>query len=289
MKERILGALLLVLIFVPLLLLGDWLLALGLCAMSIVGEFEFARAMAAKGHVLFFIPQCVLTVLWYAALYLWKPVLPETGRVLGAYAGTAVVFLIWCIGSLILFMILAVLGYPKRTLTETACSFLSLLYVAGLLSFVWLLREREAGLWLVGYLFAAAWGSDIFAYFAGRLFGRRKLAPELSPKKTVAGAVGGLLGGVILCLACGWAFSRFGTAADTGLPLSRILWVSAAAGAVGALLGMTGDLFASSVKRQTGVKDFGKLIPGHGGILDRFDSILMAAPAVWLVLALFMK
>ena len=110
----------------------------------------------------------------------------------------------------------------------------------------------------------AAWGADTCALFAGMFFGRHKLAPVVSPKKTVEGAVGGVIGGAVLVL----------IAALIGLPL----WAAVVLGAVGAMLGEIGDLSFSIIKRQTGIKDYGHIFPGHGGVLDRFDSVIFVAP-----------
>ena len=139
-------------------------------------------------------------------------------------------------------------------------------YVAGLLSAVLIMREF-LGLYYVWFIFIAAWGCDTGAYFAGRAFGKRKLAPKLSPKKTVAGAIGGTLTAAILCVVYALIFGD----GSTWLPYAIF-------GIIGAILGQAGDLSASALKRHVGLKDFGQIIPGHGGVLDRFDSIQFVAP-----------
>lgn len=126
----------------------------------------------------------------------------------------------------------------------------------------------------------AAWGSDTFALFAGMAFGRHKLAPVISPKKTVEGSIGGVAGAVVLLIVYGIAVNA---AAHAGL--SVLLCI--AVGVFGAVLGQIGDLSFSIVKRKSGIKDYGKLFPGHGGVLDRFDSVIFVAPAVELLLHLF--
>lgn len=129
-----------------------------------------------------------------------------------------------------------------------------------------------------------AWGADIFAYFAGYFFGKHKLAPTLSPKKTKEGAVGGVLGSVALTwlLFVGYASIKpmlEGTTAVYAIN-GRQLAMLAVLAVFGSVLGMIGDLFASAVKRQTGIKDYGNIMPGHGGVLDRFDSVLLVSPFV---------
>ena len=123
----------------------------------------------------------------------------------------------------------------------------------------------------------AAWGSDTCALFAGILFGKHKLAPVVSPKKTVEGAVGGVVGATVIMLAVVAVFNRF-------TPVDIPFFAAAVLGAVGAVIGQLGDLTFSVIKRQTGIKDYGHIFPGHGGVLDRFDSVIFVAPVVELVL-----
>ena len=135
----------------------------------------------------------------------------------------------------------------------------------------------------------AAWGSDTFALFAGMLFGKHKLAPVVSPNKTVEGAIGGVIGSVVIGLLATIIYSalsgRF--ASLTVAVTARHYIIIAAMGAVASVLGILGDLFASAVKRQVGIKDYGTIFPGHGGILDRFDSVMFIAPLVSIVVRYF--
>ena len=137
-----------------------------------------------------------------------------------------------------------------------------------------------------------AWGGDTCAYFAGRAFGKHKLAPVVSPNKTVEGAIGGVIGSVVIGLLATIIYSalsgRF--ASLTVAVTARHYIIIAAMGAVASVLGILGDLFASAVKRQVGIKDYGTIFPGHGGILDRFDSVMFIAPFVTMVItAVFYK
>lgn len=134
-----------------------------------------------------------------------------------------------------------------------------------------------------------AWGGDTSAYFAGRAFGKHKLAPVVSPNKTVEGAIGGVLGGIVLGLVATLLYS-IPTGRLTTLTVSvtvRHYLIIVAVGAVASVLGILGDLFASAVKRQAGIKDYGTIFPGHGGILDRFDSVMFIAPFVSIVVRYF--
>ena len=132
-----------------------------------------------------------------------------------------------------------------------------------------------------------AWGGDTCAYFAGRAFGKHKLCPVVSPKKTVEGAIGGVLGtmvfGVAATLIYSAAADRMEIFTQSNIGVSMFV-VIALLGIVAAVLGIYGDLFASVVKRQCGIKDYGIIFPGHGGILDRFDSVMFIAPFVTMVI-----
>ena len=132
-----------------------------------------------------------------------------------------------------------------------------------------------------------AWGGDTCAYFAGRAFGKHKLCPVVSPKKTVEGAIGGVLGtmvfGVIITLVYSVAANRMEAFTRSNIGVSMYVIITLL-GCVAAVLGIYGDLFASVVKRQCGIKDYGTIFPGHGGILDRFDSVMFIAPFVTMVI-----
>ena len=117
----------------------------------------------------------------------------------------------------------------------------------------------------------AAWGADTCALFAGMLFGKHKLAPVVSPKKTIEGAVGGVVGGAVLVLIAALIMNAL-------MGLEMPVWAALVLGAAGAVLGEVGDLSFSIIKRQTSIKDYGHIFPGHGGVLDRFDSVLFVAP-----------
>jgi len=153
-----------------------------------------------------------------------------------------------------------------------------------------LLPKAEYGFdatYFVILILAYAWGGDTCAYFAGRAFGKRKLAPKVSPKKTVAGAVGGVFGSMVIGLLVTIIYVQL-VGRFLGFERVRMTYyvLVCAMGAVASVLGIIGDLFASAVKRQCGIKDFGTIFPGHGGILDRFDSVLLVAPFVTFIVTM---
>ena len=131
--------------------------------------------------------------------------------------------------------------------------------------------DLRIGQFIVLLPLLAAWGADTCALFTGMAFGQHKLAPVVSPKKTVEGAVGGVVGGALLVLLASVLLNIF-------LDLDMPIWTAVLLGGAGAVLGEIGDLSFSVIKRQTGIKDYGHIFPGHGGVLDRFDSVLFVAP-----------
>jgi phosphatidate cytidylyltransferase len=181
-------------------------------------------------------------------------------------------------------LVSAILRRERQPLANVGVTFLGVIYVGWLFSYLIFLRsipgtvdvpvpfinlpDMARGAWLVLYVIAVTWSTDTGAYFAGVRFGKRKLAPTLSPNKTIEGAIGGLIAATAMSLAWG---------AWIGLPLWHCLVLGPVLGA----LGQVGDLCESALKRDLGIKDFGALLPGHGGILDRFDSLLFTAPVAY--------
>ncbi len=141
------------------------------------------------------------------------------------------------------------------------------------------LRQMNYGMTWVLFVFFAIWATDTGAYFVGRAFGGRKLMPEISPKKTVSGAVGGVFLAIVVTTLFGCLSVTHGV---------QLWWQFAVVGAVISIFGQIGDLIESALKRNYAVKDSGWILPGHGGILDRFDSLLLAAPIAYhLIIWLF--
>ena len=176
--------------------------------------------------------------------------------------------------SFMMFMFVYVFTYPKFKADQVMPAFFGVVYVAVMLSFIYLTRNLPDGKFLVWLIFLCSWGCDTCAYCVGMLIGKHKMAPVLSPKKSIEGAVGGVVGAAAL----GAIY-----AAVTHGPVVEYAVICA----VGALISMVGDLAASAIKRNRGIKDYGKLIPGHGGILDRFDSVIFTAPVIY-YLSMFM-
>ena len=186
------------------------------------------------------------------------------------------------IASLMVMMALYVFTFPKYKTEEITGAFFGVCYVPVMLSFLYQTRVMSDGAYLVWLILISSWGCDTCAYCSGMLLGRHKLAPVLSPKKSIEGAVGGALGAALL---------GFVYAALFGARMSEFQNPQAScaiACAIAAVISQIGDLAASAIKRNHGIKDYGKLIPGHGGILDRFDSMIFTAPAIYFALT-FLK
>ena len=253
MGKRILTGVIGIPVLLGLLYLGGvpWLIFIA--ALIAIASFEMARIAKNMNY------QLALWAIWLSEAVMIGAVFFENEH--WASLGLAVGFL------LIIFQ--GVFAYPRVSLEEMALSFMTIIYVGWSMCHL-IILEQQSVILLV-YLFLAIWGSDSGAYFAGRFFGKHKLAPHLSPKKTKEGSAGGILCAVALVV----GYSVYlGEGAMFTLPLSIVF------GGVISIIGQIGDLAESMIKRFAQVKDSGNILPGHGGILDRFDSIIMAAPFV---------
>jgi len=226
---------------------------------SVVGMSECYKALGAK-HIALNALSYVMLVCYYLLL----------GR-----ADDNIFIMLF--GMFIIFnLILFTLRHEKISPQNVMVNIFGFFYVGILLSNVFLVRAHEFGAYFVWLIFISAWACDTFAYFSGMLMGKRKLAPKLSPKKTVEGAIGGTIGAALV----GGLFGYF-MSIETEL---NLIVLSAAIGFFGAIFAQFGDLSASAIKRHMGIKDYGNLIPGHGGILDRFDSVIFTAPVIYVVM-----
>jgi phosphatidate cytidylyltransferase len=189
--------------------------------------------------------------------------------------------------TLILFAVAAFKTSLERVLWETSAGVLMLIYVAYPLTLIPKIYNEENGIALLLFLFLCVWSGDIAALYIGKRYGKRKFAPHLSPNKTWAGAIASLVASVIFGMAIvllGDWFSQQGSS-FTSLHTSDPWWVFVLLAIGLNAAAQFGDLLESALKRGAGIKDSGTLLPGHGGVLDRIDALLMAAPVLWLVIA----
>ena len=195
--------------------------------------------------------------------------------VLAAYFGKSDIVLAGLIGSLLVAVAVALQGYStfEDVFRYLCCSGFASIYISLCMAHVALIRYLPQGPFWLTLLVAVVAGSDTGAYYAGRAFGRRKLFPQISPKKTVAGSVGGLIAG----LATAGVLNLF-------FPRTANLFILLGAAALLVIVGIAGDLTESMIKRSVGVKDSGTILFGHGGLLDRIDSLLLTGPVLFYLL-----
>ncbi len=270
MKQRVLSAVIALPVVIGAIYFGGiYLLSLvGLAAC--VGIFEFNRAFG----------------------YREKKLLPAM-TMLGAVIYTVLIYSnehekAQAVFGLVLMTEFAVyvLLYPRLELKQVFANIVGFIYIPYMLLHALLIRQELAhGKILIWLVIMIAFGSDSFAYFTGVSLGRHKLAPILSPKKTIEGAVGGIFGSMLICVGYGMFMEWQGYLKLTGVAYLCLMIL----GILGSLFSQIGDLVGSAIKRETGIKDFGNLIPGHGGILDRLDSILFVAPFVYYFMQLIYR
>lgn len=253
-KTRLISGIVLVIIALATIISGSWILFFTLLAVSLIGMRELYKVMKVSDeHV------TVLEFVGYLGAVLYYIAMKAD---FGNYGTMAIII------SMILILFVYVFGYPKYHAEQVMAAFFGVVYVAVMLSFIYLTRSLPDGKFLVWLIFLCSWGCDTCAYCVGMLIGKHKMAPVLSPKKSIEGAVGGVAGAALLGVI--YAAATQGKMAEYALIC-----------AVGALISMVGDLAASAIKRNQNIKDYGKLIPGHGGILDRFDSVIITAPVIY--------
>lgn len=238
---------------------------------------------------------CVLAVyeMLHATGYVHNPVLLLLSMAFAAFVPFSkmeacapyftLVLIVYLAGMLaVLFVKHSTVKFQELTVSFTA----ALLLPYGLSSLVFVRDlQPEIGLYPILMVFVFAWISDAGAYFIGLLFGRHKLAPTISPKKTIEGALGGVFFCILFTVAFTYVYADLVT--KSGIQLTVHLGTMIVLSLLGSIVGILGDLSMSIIKRQTGIKDFGHLMPGHGGILDRFDSILFIAPFLYVAIQMF--
>ena len=262
---RFFSGIVLITILAFVLYTGGTILFLLCAILSILGLVELFQVFKLEKSGLALIAY-ILTVFYYMMLLLYR----SSG------------ILLFLIALLLLLLMFYVLSFPKYNIKQVSMIFFGIIYVAVTLSFVYLIRTRNNyGKYFVWLIFISSWGSDTFAYCTGMLFGKHKFSKNLSPNKTVEGVVGGILGASLLGALYTYIIF-YKVAKDISFSCLQV----AIACAIGAIISMLGDLAASAIKRDFNVKDYGNIIPGHGGILDRFDSVIFTAPALYFILSI---
>jgi len=247
---------------VPLLAVvfwGGYPLMAAVCFVAVVGLKEFYHGFEAMGvKASYAVGAVSIAALYGIDLF--------TGRE-GITVGNFRWYLLWVFG-VILASLLYLFKIDERKLEDGMATLVGIFYVV-FFSYHVVLIDQSRWPRMVWLVLITAFATDIMAYFSGYFFGKHKLCPKISPKKTVEGSVGGTLGSIICCGLFGY------------FVLPDLLIHCLVIGVLGGVISQFGDLTASIFKRKMGIKDYGHLIPGHGGILDRFDSVLFTAPLVY--------
>ena len=180
-------------------------------------------------------------------------------------------------------LIVFVVRFPRYKTDQVTMALFGMIYTVIMLSYIYRIREMESGAYLVWLIILCSWGCDTFAYLVGMTIGKHKLAPVLSPKKSIEGSIGGVVASIILGVVYTYIFREHFTMFN-----NPMLCVGIICG-VTSIISQLGDLAASGIKRNYDIKDYGKLIPGHGGVLDRFDSVIFTSPVIFFFIINMMR
>ena len=268
MKTRVLTAIVMVAVMVPFFVFSDTVMfpiLMGL--LGVIGIYEMQGCIGSKKQRF----PVFMSVLTGAGM-------PFLARYYNGDGLFGFIFLT-AFALIALTFVVSVFSGDEFTVDIAALSASSAIYISfGFTSLV-LLRDLEYGVYIFLFPFVISWMTDTFAYFSGMLFGKHKLIPAVSPKKTVEGAVGGTVCAVLITLLYGVIAGKISSSEPQYLSIAIIATVVS-------ILSQCGDLVMSLIKRKYGIKDYGKIFPGHGGVLDRFDSIIMTAPFIYFITTL---
>ncbi|MBR1815780.1 MAG: phosphatidate cytidylyltransferase [Lachnospiraceae bacterium] len=265
-KQRLLSGIVLVVLMVVILYFGGYVTGAAMLLLSLGGIFELLRIYKLHNTLL----GCagyVVAVAYYILLF----------------TNLREYILFMFIIAILVILGIYVFAYPKYTDKDIMAVIFSFFYVAFMLSYVYEIRTLKHGGILVIMIFICSWVNDTLAYCAGVTMGKHKMSPKLSPKKSVEGLIGGLFGAAIVGGVYGYFLDKY------VYEINNSILVFAIIGFLGAIVAVIGDLTASAIKRNNDIKDYSKLIPGHGGILDRFDSIIFTAPVIYYLIMLMIK
>jgi len=263
-RTRLISGIILLAITLSIVILGGDILFVTLLVLSFIGMTELYRVVKINKEF--------PGVLGYAAGVIFYLML---------YFNLERYQMMFYIIFLMLLMFSYVFHFPKFKIDQIAIAFFALFYVSIMLSYIYQVRMLEDGALIVWMIFIGAWGSDTCAYCVGVLIGKHKIAPKLSPNKSLEGCIAGVVGAALL----GMTYAAIIQNRLTGV--ENAMLVFAVIGAASSVIAQIGDMAASAIKRNHEIKDYGTLIPGHGGVLDRFDSIIFTAPIVYYLVVLF--
>ena len=271
-RTRVISSVVLVILALVTILGGGYLLAATLLFLALVAYRELMKACKLGGEGKKFSALEINGYIGILAYYLVMVFVPDR-----IYLFLTVVLI------LIGFMFIYVFSFPKYHSDQIMSAFFCVAYAPVMLSFIYLVRELPYGVYTVWMIFISSWICDTCAYLTGICIGKHKLAPILSPKKSIEGAIGGILGSAIVGALYGYFI------VESVVVEQSITWIFVVISAAGAVISQVGDLAASAIKRNQEIKDYGKLIPGHGGVMDRFDSVIFTAPMIYFLTLLLIR
>lgn len=278
MKTRILSGLIAVALLYIIMLMPPYVMGFTVFAVSIIALYEFYQCVRKVNFnpvrvVGFF--ACIMFLLYLT----YKTFLADSDIVLLRNISQVIfqqsMFYFFVYISIVYLLLQMVFHRTSFTLNDIAVTILGIIYIPFLLSFIFQVRFLENGFEYVWLIFVGTFSTDTCAFFTGKLFGRNKIIPRISPNKTVEGAIGGAAGSVVFTTLYGILYMN----GYEGLNIAVYHFI--ALGLISGTISQLGDWTASAIKRNVGIKDFGHIIPGHGGLLDRIDSLLFVAPAVY--------
>lgn len=260
MKKRIITAIIALILFTPIILYGGWPFVVIVNVLATIALFELVRMY--QGEVNF-------KILFLGAIFLWG--LINVNNELNVFKFNYTIDILEIIIAFVMvLLIITVLSKNKFTFDDASFLFLATVYMS--IGFSLLIVARMEGLNYLFYILFVIWATDTGAYFFGRSLGKRKLWPAISPNKTIGGALGGIFTAIIVGVI-------FQVIQPFHYSLSTIILITL----VISVMGQMGDLAASAIKRHYEVKDAGRIFPGHGGILDRLDSLIFVLPILYLI------
>lgn len=274
MKVRLLTALGILVFGLPLLLFSKYIVyPIALGVLSAIAAWEMLRAVGLSKKLCVLLPSVIIAAL--LPFFTFDRFFPPEEQKSYILIVALAVFV-----YLLYLAFISVVTKGSLGFKNVAAAFMCVTYSSVAFTSLGLLRYMPHGVYIFELVFIGAWVCDSFAYFTGILIGKHKLIPELSPKKTVEGAIGGTLFTVVAFLLYGFIIEYF-------FPLSANYLVLGICGFALAVVAQVGDLFASLIKRESGIKDYSRILPGHGGIMDRFDSILAVTTVLMIIATIF--
>lgn len=286
---RFRSSVILMAVAITAMVLGSYTLFGVIALITLIGLMELYRVVGVNKMSAGFVGYSI-AVLYFIYVFIKEFIITDI-NIIDFTLNHSVLFKIYSMSFLIIIALLLiillavyVLTFPKYNSEQITMVFFGFFYVVMPLMYIFLTRQMEGGAYTVWLIFIGSWGSDTMAYVVGRKLGKTKIAPKLSPKKSLEGLIGGIVGAALIGIIYALIFKS-----KLDEYFSNPILVFALTGAIGSVVSQIGDMAASAIKRNKGIKDYGTLIPGHGGILDRFDSVIFIAPIVYLLMNIFSR